>query len=186
MSRTQLAASGTSTRGPGDWRDRAACLDHDAELFFPIGHAPAQTAEAVAVCTGCPVRASCLEHALDIRADDGVWGGMAEAERRSLKRRTARRGRPPGSAPAKRRPAGGYVPAEPIQAIVRDAHQRGWTGIEIADRSGLTRTVVSNLLLGRSPRVTITTADRVTYAGLHQSPPHLSQAVRDHESAATH
>ena len=40
-----------------DWRDRAACLDVDPELFFPIGNtgpALAQIEEAKAVCRTCP------------------------------------------------------------------------------------------------------------------------------------
>ncbi len=46
-----------------DWRDRAACLDADPELFFPIGNTgPAilQIEEAKAVCRTCPVIDSCL------------------------------------------------------------------------------------------------------------------------------
>ena len=40
------------------WRDRAACLDEDPELFFPIGNTgPAilQIEEAKAVCRRCEV-----------------------------------------------------------------------------------------------------------------------------------
>lgn len=76
----------------GDWRHRAACRDEDPELFFPIGtDGPAhrQAAAATTVCRRCPVQAECLEHALGAE-DFGVWGGMAEHERRALKRRTTR------------------------------------------------------------------------------------------------
>lgn len=41
-----------------DWRHRAACLDEDPELFFPIGNTgPAllQIEEAKAVCRRCDV-----------------------------------------------------------------------------------------------------------------------------------
>src|SRR4051812_16351319 len=41
-----------------DWRDRAACLDEDPELFFPIGNTgPAilQIEEAKVVCRRCEV-----------------------------------------------------------------------------------------------------------------------------------
>lgn len=75
----------------GDWRHRAACRNEDPELFFPVGtDGPAllQIAEAKTVCRGCPVLAECLDHAL-VAEDFGVWGGMAERERRALKRRTA-------------------------------------------------------------------------------------------------
>ena len=64
-----------------DWRHRAACLEEDPELFFPIGNTgPAliQIEEAKAVCHRCPLM------------DTGVWGGLSEDERRALKRRTAR------------------------------------------------------------------------------------------------
>ncbi len=75
-----------------DWRHRAVCRDEDPELFFPIGNTgPAlmQLARAKRVCAGCPVQSLCLEWALLAGIDHGVWGGLGEEERRSLKRRTA-------------------------------------------------------------------------------------------------
>jgi WhiB family redox-sensing transcriptional regulator len=51
-----------------NWRDQAACLDEDPELFFPVGSTgPAleQTERAKAVCADCPVRAACLDWALE-------------------------------------------------------------------------------------------------------------------------
>lgn len=77
-----------------DWRHRAACRELDPELFFPVGvSGPSilQTAEAKAVCFGCPVKAECLEWALRTGQDAGVWGGKSEQERRALKRRDADR-----------------------------------------------------------------------------------------------
>jgi WhiB family redox-sensing transcriptional regulator len=74
-------------------RSRAACVDEDPELFFPIGDTgPAllQIEEAKAVCRRCPLMESCLQGALD-RNESGVWGGLSEKERRSLKRRAARK-----------------------------------------------------------------------------------------------
>ena len=76
-----------------DWRDRAACLDEDPELFFPIGNTgPAlqQIEDAKAICRTCPVIDECLKFALENGQDAGVWGGLSEDERRALKRRTAR------------------------------------------------------------------------------------------------
>lgn len=76
-----------------DWRQRAACLTEDPELFFPIGNsgpALAQVEQAKAVCNRCEVRDTCLKWALETGQDAGVWGGMSEEERRSLKRRNAR------------------------------------------------------------------------------------------------
>lgn len=79
-----------------DWRSQAACTDEDPELFFPVGSTgPAvdQIAEAKKVCARCGVRESCLEYAISSNQDAGVWGGMAEDERRSLKRKRQRQRR---------------------------------------------------------------------------------------------
>ena len=76
-----------------DWRDRAACLDEDPELFFPIGNtgpAIVQIEQAKAVCRRCDVIDTCLQWALETGQDAGVWGGLSEDERRALKRRRAR------------------------------------------------------------------------------------------------
>jgi WhiB family redox-sensing transcriptional regulator len=76
-----------------DWRDKAACLTVDPELFFPVGNTgPAvdQIDRAKAVCSHCPVTEYCLQYALDTNQDSGVWGGLSEDERRALKRRAAR------------------------------------------------------------------------------------------------
>ena len=75
------------------WRNRAACLDEDPELFFPIGNTgPAllQIEEAKAVCRRCDVVETCLKWAIESGQDAGVWGGLSEDERRALKRRNAR------------------------------------------------------------------------------------------------
>lgn len=76
-----------------DWRHRAACRDVDPELFFPIGNTgPAilQIEEAKQVCRRCDVSDACLRWALESGQDSGVWGGMGEDERRTLKRRASR------------------------------------------------------------------------------------------------
>ena len=75
------------------WRNLAACLDENPELFFPIGNTgPAllQIENAKAVCRRCEVVATCLSWAITSGQDAGVWGGLSEDERRALKRRNAR------------------------------------------------------------------------------------------------
>ena len=76
-----------------DWRDKAACLTVDPELFFPVGNTgPAvdQIEKAKTVCATCTVTEICLQYALETSQDSGVWGGLSEDERRALKRRAAR------------------------------------------------------------------------------------------------
>jgi WhiB family redox-sensing transcriptional regulator len=79
-----------------DWQNDAACLSEDPDLFFPIGttgDAVAQIVAAKSICATCPVLSTCLEFALDSRQDYGVWGGLTEDERRSLRRSRQRRAR---------------------------------------------------------------------------------------------
>jgi len=71
-----------------DWRHRAACRDFDPELFFPVsetGPGARQVAQAKAVCARCPVRAECLDYALDNGLDHGIFGGLTEQERRKVR-----------------------------------------------------------------------------------------------------
>jgi WhiB family redox-sensing transcriptional regulator len=70
------------------WRFQARCADQDPDLFFPVGSSgPAvrQTMLAKAVCAQCPVRAECLEWALETAQPHGVWGGLDEQERERLR-----------------------------------------------------------------------------------------------------
>ncbi len=79
-----------------NWRSKAACLDEDPELFFPVGTTgPAldQVERAKSICRVCEVSVQCLEWALETNQDAGVWGGLSEDERRSLRRARQRRRR---------------------------------------------------------------------------------------------
>lgn len=67
------------------WQDRALCAQTDPEAFFP--EKGGSTREAKKVCSGCEVRAECLEYALAHDERFGIWGGLSERERRKLKRR---------------------------------------------------------------------------------------------------
>ena len=67
------------------WQERALCAQTDPEAFFP--EKGGSTREAKKVCTGCEVRAECLEYALENDERFGIWGGLSERERRKLKRR---------------------------------------------------------------------------------------------------
>jgi WhiB family transcriptional regulator, redox-sensing transcriptional regulator len=75
-----------------DWREFAACVGEDPELFYPVGEdGPAllQIAEAKAVCARCPVLAECRDFALGTGDDFGVLGGLTPAERRKARICTA-------------------------------------------------------------------------------------------------
>ncbi|MFC7794583.1 WhiB family transcriptional regulator [Streptomyces cinereoruber] len=67
------------------WEELASCSTVDPELFFPDN--TRESAEAVEVCMGCPVRQQCLEWAME-RGENhfGVIGGLTAKERRALGR----------------------------------------------------------------------------------------------------
>jgi len=70
-----------------DWRQRAACLLADPDLFFPVsaaGRSLEQVTRAKAICARCRVRPECLAFALATGQVHGVWGGLTEQERRPL------------------------------------------------------------------------------------------------------
>ncbi|ONI74542.1 WhiB family transcriptional regulator [Kribbella sp. ALI-6-A] len=71
------------------WLQRAACRSEDPGLFFPIGSAAPslrQIEDAKTVCRRCEVADACLDWALRTGQDAGVWGGLTEDERRTLRR----------------------------------------------------------------------------------------------------
>jgi WhiB family redox-sensing transcriptional regulator len=70
----------------------AACKGADLGLFFGpdsefVTARQQREAQAKAICDRCPVKAECLEYALDAREAYGVWGGTTEDERRAILRR---------------------------------------------------------------------------------------------------
>jgi WhiB family redox-sensing transcriptional regulator len=67
------------------WQEQALCAETDPEAFFP--EKGGSTREAKKICTGCEVRAECLEYALSNDERFGIWGGLSERERRRLRRR---------------------------------------------------------------------------------------------------
>jgi WhiB family redox-sensing transcriptional regulator len=67
-----------------DWQERALCAQTDPEAFFP--EKGGSTREAKRICSGCDVRAECLEYALAHDERFGIWGGLSERERRRLRR----------------------------------------------------------------------------------------------------
>lgn len=77
-----VAALGSDRRG---WTRQAACRGHDPALFFPGRGGSRQVAQARAICAGCCVRTECLAEAIGDSSTAGVWGGLAELERRALR-----------------------------------------------------------------------------------------------------
>jgi WhiB family redox-sensing transcriptional regulator len=70
-----------------EWKQLGLCNQVDPDLWFPDRGASAR--EPQRICGDCPVRAECLEYALETDQRFGIWGGTSEQERRRIKRDTA-------------------------------------------------------------------------------------------------
>jgi WhiB family redox-sensing transcriptional regulator len=95
--REQTAAEGHVPRPDWSWQDDGACRGEDPQLFIaPDGERQAERevreTKAKAICSGCPVRSACLDAAIKWRAV-GVWGGLGDDERVTVRRRRSRQGR---------------------------------------------------------------------------------------------
>ena len=72
------------------WQLKAACRGPQAEAFFPPSHVERKEERAdreraaKTICKTCPVRQPCLNYALRIHEQHGIWGGLNEFERKQL------------------------------------------------------------------------------------------------------
>ena len=70
-----------------EWSSRAACLNAEPEVFFPIGNGGVgldEVSAAKAICAGCAVLVECRDYAVATRQPFGVWGGLDEEQRRAV------------------------------------------------------------------------------------------------------
>ena len=73
------------------WQAEAACHGDMGSIFYPPLRGERKVARlsrerrAKALCQVCPVRAECLEWALQHNERYGIWGGLTDVERRELR-----------------------------------------------------------------------------------------------------
>lgn len=65
------------------WQLSALCAQVDPEIFFVVAGGNPRPAQQV--CLQCPVRNECLQYALDLQIDSGVWGGTTPDMRQRLR-----------------------------------------------------------------------------------------------------
>ena len=72
------------------WQPVALCRGNHSHLFFPPStterkdERERREVRAKSICRMCPVKSPCLEYAMEIREPYGIWGGLTEAERRTI------------------------------------------------------------------------------------------------------
>ena len=72
------------------WQLKAACRGPQAIVFFPPPQFERKDEKlererrAKMICAQCSVRKECLDYALEIREQHGIWGGLNETERKVL------------------------------------------------------------------------------------------------------
>jgi WhiB family redox-sensing transcriptional regulator len=85
----------TISRLPGpvadfwEWQFAGSCRRENPDVFFHPDRerGPSRLkrdSTAKDVCRGCPVLATCREHALQVHEPYGVWGGLTEHEREEM------------------------------------------------------------------------------------------------------
>lgn len=66
------------------WQEQALCAQTGSDFFFP--EPGSSVSEAKRICGLCEMRSTCLAYALNHDERFGVWGGLSEKERLSLRR----------------------------------------------------------------------------------------------------
>lgn len=126
------------------WRPLGACRIVDPEIFFPVGDPEAprnwqNTQDALLTCGECEVRQACLDYALSIKEDEGIWGGTTPKDRRAILRA---RSKDAGVDTSRK----GHLPAGPSVEIVQAASEAGFTISQIARQAKIGVAVVESLL----------------------------------------
>jgi WhiB family redox-sensing transcriptional regulator len=106
MSSTKRPPRLTSVpRPPEQWKARGACNGAaDPDAWFPEFGTTGRldrderTLAALRTCGGCFVRFECLRYAMENNERYGIWGGMTEQQRTTLRRQARRRGADSGDA----------------------------------------------------------------------------------------
>ena len=90
--RTAGVGDAPTSREPKKWQDDRACRDIPVRVFHDLAwYGSSRTRakgfdDAVEICEVCPVRARCLEYAIDLPDVDGVFGGYDPEQIRKMKK----------------------------------------------------------------------------------------------------
>ena len=71
------------------WMDDAACASVGGDFWYPEVSKNGAINAAIRICQQCPVKAECLDYALDRNERIGIWGGTTVNERKAMRRERA-------------------------------------------------------------------------------------------------
>lgn len=69
------------------WFAEAACTSIGGDFWYP--DTKEESLWAKKICSTCPVAQQCLDYALEIEDNHGIWGGMVPNERRRFQQSSA-------------------------------------------------------------------------------------------------
>lgn len=64
------------------FQEKANCAEADTNLFF--SELKSKVAKATALCNSCPVKSECLQFALDLQIEYGIYGGTTPQQRKAM------------------------------------------------------------------------------------------------------
>lgn len=76
------------------WQEKGLCNDaKNSEIFFYESHERGQDKAkrielAISYCNACPVIEKCRQFALDTQQTYGIWGGLTEEQRLTIRQAT--------------------------------------------------------------------------------------------------
>ena len=75
-----------------NWMDQGLCKEVGSDYFFyeDMERGPEKERrieQALAICSDCPVKKTCLKFALDTDQMYGIWGGTTQEQRAKMKKR---------------------------------------------------------------------------------------------------
>ncbi|MFE2384458.1 WhiB family transcriptional regulator [Streptomyces misionensis] len=84
---THYTGAVPAAQRPTDWRLLGACAGLDPDRWFPRPGDTLAVQAAKSLCFGCPSMLRCASHALTRGEDWGVWGGLSEGQRHTIRKK---------------------------------------------------------------------------------------------------
>lgn len=84
---TNYTGAVPDTERATDWRDTAVCRGSNTDHWFPAAGNTIAVQAAKANCFACPAMLQCAQFALTTSQDEGVWGGLSEGQRTTIRKK---------------------------------------------------------------------------------------------------